>query len=220
MSGIAAANSDLAWKHRARQLAYWNGLLWAIGNGLSSTTLVVYLAMELHAERIGWSIGLILAARHFVGVLRLGAPTAIDRWIDRKRFCLACFAVSGLLLLGLPFVAAPGVLATAEDSVWALIAVWCLHHLMQYLGTIALFFVAGRSCAGGDSRSVFRSSRAMAGCRRSGERGRVRSFRLSMASDAFAARAMAGLRHSGGRGRYIHAGGNCAACVDAARDGG
>jgi MFS family permease len=130
---------DLAARRHARRLAYWNALLWSIGNGLSSTTLVIYLAMELHAERIGLSIGLILAARHFIGVLRLGTPAMLDRWRERKRFCTITFALSGIVLLCLPVCAAPNVLPSANASVWALVILWCMHHLLQYLGTIALY---------------------------------------------------------------------------------
>ncbi|MCC6126271.1 MAG: MFS transporter [Pirellulales bacterium] len=138
-AAIAPPALDLAARRRARRLAYWNALLWSIGNGLSGSTLVIYLAMELRAERIGLSIGLILAARHFIGVLRLGTPAMLDRRRDRKRFCTITFALSGVLLLCLPICAAPKVLPSANASVWALVMLWCSHHLMQYLGTIALY---------------------------------------------------------------------------------
>ncbi len=126
-------------RRRARRLAYWNGAVWSIGNGLASTTLVVYLAGELGAEKIGLGIGLILAARHLVGVLRLGAPVVIGRWVDRKWFCIASFFLSTLLLMALPLVAAPGRLPSAEASLAALVVLWCLYHLMQYLATVALW---------------------------------------------------------------------------------
>jgi len=126
-------------RRRARQLAYWNGAIWSIGNGLASTTLVVYLALELGAGRIGLGISLILAARHVVGVLRMGAPAMIGRLIDRRRFCLATFLLSTLVLLSLPLIAAPGRLPSAGASLGALVALWCVYHLLQYLGTIALW---------------------------------------------------------------------------------
>lgn len=126
-------------RRRARRLAYWNGGIWAIGNGLASTTLVVYLALELGAGRIGLGISLILAARHIVGLLRLGAPAMIGRLADRKRFCLGAYLLSTLVLLGLPVLAAPGCLASPGDSLAALIVLWCLYHLLQYLATIALW---------------------------------------------------------------------------------
>ena len=82
---------SVAPRRRARKLAIWNGAVWAIGNGLASTTLVIYLAKELHAERLGLGISLIVAAPQIAGLLRLGAPALIGRLGDRKRFCIATF---------------------------------------------------------------------------------------------------------------------------------
>ena len=126
-------------RRRARRLAVWNGALWAIGNGLASTTLVIYLARELHAERLGLGISLIVAAPQIAGLLRLGAPAMIDRLGNRKQFCLATFLLSALLLAALPWVCSPGRLPTPSWSLAALIVLWCLYHLLQYLATVALW---------------------------------------------------------------------------------
>ena len=126
-------------RRRARRLAYWNGGLWAIGNGLASTTLVVYLALDLGAGRIGLGNAMILAARHLVGLLRLGAPALIGRLVDRKRFCLATFLAGTLLLLSLPAVAAPRWWPSPGASLAALVALWCAYHLLQYVGMVALW---------------------------------------------------------------------------------
>ena len=124
-------------RRRARRLAIWNGAIWAIGNGLASTTLVIYLAKQLHAGRLGLGISLIVAAPHVVGLLRLGAPALIERLGDRKRFCIATFLLGALLLLALPWVCAPGRLPSPGWSLAALILLWCLYHLLQYLGMVA-----------------------------------------------------------------------------------
>ena len=126
-------------RRRARRLAYWNGAIWAIGNGLAGTTLVVYLALDLGAGRIGLGIALILAARHVVGLLRLGAPALIGRLVDRKRFCLGAFLAGTLLLLSLPAAAAPGWLPSPGASLAALVLLWCGYHLLQYVGMVALW---------------------------------------------------------------------------------
>jgi len=118
------------------RLAHANGFLWSIGNGLVSTSLVTYLARELGAQGIG--ISLIVAAPHLAGVLRLVAPPLIARF-DRKRFCLASFIGSVSLLLLLPVLAAPGTLPTRGLSLAALIGLWALYHLGQYLATVALW---------------------------------------------------------------------------------
>ena len=91
-------------RRRARGFAYWNGALWAIGNGLASSTLVIYLAFELGAEKIGLGIGFILAAPQIVGVLRLGAPVLIGRMANRKQFCVASFFLSAVGLMVLPIL--------------------------------------------------------------------------------------------------------------------
>jgi MFS family permease len=126
-------------RRRAWILCYWNIALWATGNGLTSSTLVIYLALELNAPGIGLGISLILAARYIVGVLRLGAPLLIGRTADRKTFCVAAYLLSAVFLFALPLLAAPGILPSAGISLGMLVALWTLYHLMQYLGTIALF---------------------------------------------------------------------------------
>ncbi|MBN2024015.1 MAG: hypothetical protein JW809_14620 [Pirellulales bacterium] len=140
---LAAAQSDdrpsLRALHRARRMAYWNGGLWSIGNGLASTMLVVYLALELDTGVAGLGVSLILAAPHVVGALRLIAPALLDRLADRKQFCLGAFALSAAVLAALPWLASPGTLPTARASLAALVAIWCVYHLLQYLGTVAFW---------------------------------------------------------------------------------
>jgi MFS family permease len=135
----AALPLPIVRRRRARRLAVWNAAVWAVGNGLASTTLVVYLAYELHVPRVGLGISLIVAAPQIVGLLRLGAPAIIGRLASRKGFCVTAFLFSALLLLILPWLAAPGRLPSAVQSLAALIALWCLYHLLQYLGTVALW---------------------------------------------------------------------------------
>jgi MFS family permease len=126
-------------RRRARRLAYVNGGVWATGNGLTSSMLVIYLALEYDAPGLGLGIGLILAAPQLAGLLRLAAPTLIQRLGSRKRFCLVAYLLSGLVLLGLPVAASPGVLPSAGDSLAALVLLWCVYHLLEYLGTVALW---------------------------------------------------------------------------------
>jgi MFS family permease len=132
-------NLSVSQRRRARRLAVWNGAVWAIGNGLASTTLVIYLAKELHAERLGLGISLIVAAPQIAGLLRLGAPALIDRLGNRKHFCIATFLLGAMLLLVLPWVCAPGRLPSPGWSLAALILLWCLYHLLQYLGMVGLW---------------------------------------------------------------------------------
>lgn len=119
------------------RLAYVNGGLWAIGNGLASTTLVVYLAIELGAA--GLAIGLILATPRLVGLLRLATPLLIDWTGDRRRFCLLSYLASNFLLLLLPVFSAPGALESRTASLAALVILWSTYHLLEYCGTVALW---------------------------------------------------------------------------------
>jgi MFS family permease len=124
---------------RARRLAYWNAAIHAFGGGLTGTTLIVYMAQEFGASRIGLGVSLILAARHIVGLLRLGAPALIGRVADRKRFCAAAYLISAAFLLALPLAAALGEISSSSDALWALVSIWCLYNLFEYFAAIALW---------------------------------------------------------------------------------
>jgi hypothetical protein len=124
-------------RHSAMGHAYRNAAIWAVGNGLVSTTLVSYLARQLRADSV--VISWIIAAPYIVGVLRVFAPALASSLGDRKRFCISMYAASGLVLLALPIVCAPGVLRNTESSLMALIVLWCGYHLLEYLATVALW---------------------------------------------------------------------------------
>ena len=121
----------------ARRLAYWNGAVWGVGNGLTST-LVVYLADHLDAGGSGWGVGFILAMPNGLGVLRLAAPAMIARLGDRKRFCVGAFLAGAAALLGCPGGRA-GLLPTPGEPLAAIVVLWCVYHLLQYLATVALW---------------------------------------------------------------------------------
>ncbi len=139
MTGFKSRGLTIVQRRRARQLAYLNGGLWAIGNGLASSSLVVYLALELDAPGLGVGIGVLLAAPRIAGLLQLGAPAMIARLGDRKRFCLGTLLASAVVLFGLPFAASPDFLPSAWMSLAALATLWCVYHLLEYLGRVALW---------------------------------------------------------------------------------
>ena len=86
------------------RLANANAALWAIGNGLISTLLVIYLASDLGAS--GLSLSLILAAPRFAGLLRLGVPALMARVLRQESVCIAAYVISSIVLCGVPAVAA------------------------------------------------------------------------------------------------------------------
>jgi len=135
----AASSLTVRQRHRARALAYWNGVAWAMGNGLVSSLLVIYIAMDLKAPGVGMGVGMIRAAPQLAGLLRISAPAFIDRWTDRKHFCLGAFLLSALALLGVPLLAMPDWLPSARVALALLVALWSVYHLLEYLGTVALW---------------------------------------------------------------------------------
>ncbi len=126
-------------RRRARRLAYINGAVWALGNGLVSSMLVIYLAMQYDVVGMGLGISFIVAAPRIAGLSRLLVPVMVPHAGRRKTFCLVCYALSGLVLVGLPLVAAPGWLPSPVESLVALVVCWCVYHLLEYFGTVALW---------------------------------------------------------------------------------
>ena len=124
-------------RRKAIRLANMNAIIWAFGNGLASTTLIYYLAQEFGAgfREVAW----IIAAPKLVGFLRMSAPKIIQLSGDRRKFCVGCFIASALVLGVLPPICLPGRLPSTQASLVALIICWCLYHLLQYLGTVALW---------------------------------------------------------------------------------
>jgi MFS family permease len=114
-----------------------NAALWAIGNGLISTLLVIYLAADLGAE--GLAISLILAAPRFAGILRLGVPALIAQLRARKGICLTAYVVSAVVLCSVPIVALSESRTADGFAVVMLVAAWCAYHLAEYVGTVALW---------------------------------------------------------------------------------
>jgi hypothetical protein len=120
MSTARAVRRDAASRRRALRLGYLNGMLWSIGNGLTTGTLVTYLAIDLGARGLGLS--LLLAAPTWIGLLRILTPLLIERLGTAKRATLVFSLVSYLLIWGLP---AAGAMESAPRSPrWRCSLVW------------------------------------------------------------------------------------------------
>jgi len=137
MHADAARSITADQRRQAIRWVYVNGFLWGLGSGLASVTLVVYLAMELGAA--GMAIGVILATPRLVGVTRQFAPLLIDRFANRKAFCIRCFFVSAILLASVPVFARPGYLPSPGASLAVLAILYCGYRLFEYLAAVALW---------------------------------------------------------------------------------
>ena len=111
-----------------------NGGLWALGNGLASTTLVSYFAQSLGAQSA--SVSWIIAAPKLVGVLRWFAPNLLQLGFGYRKTSSAAFLLSTFFLLLLPLCAIPNLWPSATAAICAIVACWCLYHLAEYFGHV------------------------------------------------------------------------------------
>src|SRR5882757_4773463 len=110
----------------AMRFANANAALWAIGNGLISTLLIIYLASDLGAS--GLSLSLILAAPRFAGLLRLGVPALMARLRARKTACISAYVLSSIVLCAVPLVAALHDRIDNRFAIGLFVGAWCLYH--------------------------------------------------------------------------------------------
>jgi len=113
-------------RRQAIQAFYLNGACWGLGNGLVSSSLIIYLAGTFGAA--GIAVSLILATPRLVGVLRLGTPILIDAMGHRQVFCVRMFLAASIVLLLLPICSAPGLLPSPRLSLTVLVTMWTLYH--------------------------------------------------------------------------------------------
>src|SRR4051812_402779 len=121
----------------AMRWANVNAAISATGNGLVSTTLVIYLANDFGAK--GLAVSLILSAPRFAGLLRLVVPALMGRVATRKTLCIGAYVISSLMLCGVPAVAALDGQIRIGTAVAAFVVAWCVYHVTEYVGTVALW---------------------------------------------------------------------------------
>jgi MFS transporter len=137
MSAATTSLRPISPRRRAMRLGYLNGALWSIGNGLTTGTLIIYLAMELGARGVG--VSLVLAIPALAGLLRVFTPLVIRWFGDAKRACLATCLLSYTLLLGLPVLVVLEPKLLPMSPLKAMLALLCVHQLLEYVGTVALW---------------------------------------------------------------------------------
>jgi MFS family permease len=123
--------------HRAMRLANANAGLWATGNGLISSTLVIYLASAWGA--FGLPISFILAAPRFAGLLRLAVPAMMAELRNRKAICVSAFLASAIVIWAIPAAAILNEHIPHQTALATLVAAWCLYHVLEYIGGVALW---------------------------------------------------------------------------------
>lgn len=124
-------------RRRALRRGHWQGALWSIGNGLTTGSLVTYLALDLGAR--GYDLGLILAWQQLVGLARLVAPTIVRRFGGPRSAFVALSLASYLLLVALPVTVAVAGQSWSLPPVPTLVVVLCVHQLLESLGAVALW---------------------------------------------------------------------------------
>ncbi|MGC3966736.1 MAG: MFS transporter [Pirellulales bacterium] len=135
----------LAEKHELRtavRRSYRAAVLWSAGNALSSGMLLVYMIRALGAS--GFQVSLLLSAPALMGLLRLFTPSLVVRLGSAKRVCLLTSWTAYLLLAAVPLVlvAFSGRLESSagrETLLVALIALLCVHQLLEQIATVALW---------------------------------------------------------------------------------
>lgn len=136
---IANRADDRRARRPAIQAFYANAGIWAVGNGLVSSTLILYLAISVGARNFQSAV--IYAAPALAGTLRLLVPAILARIGRRKAVCLAMYGASALVLSLVPLAALA--LPVGSHAPIALVAAWCVYHLLEYGGTITLWSWTG-----------------------------------------------------------------------------
>jgi MFS family permease len=123
---------SLSQRRESLALGHAQGILWAIGNSLTSGSLLLYLSLDLGAS--GLLLSLILAAPAISGTLRIFAPWVIRSLGGYKRGCLVPLGISYVLIVAQPAMAIPSIWPFPRH-VGLLVTVVCLHQLLEYVGT-------------------------------------------------------------------------------------
>lgn len=136
----------------SRQAVLFNAWVWGVGNGLISTSLVIFLIRDICSGHqniaVGSAIAWIIAAPRIAGLLRLATPGLIDWFGSRKWFTIFGFLFSPIVLLAIPLgipemMRHHGAASSVRGILLLLVLVWCVYHLIEYFGTISLWSIIG-----------------------------------------------------------------------------
>ncbi|WDI40056.1 MFS transporter [Bremerella sp. P1] len=127
-------NPSSAELERTSRGANENAGIWALGNGLVSTTLVSYFAQSLGAQSA--AVSWIIAAPKLVGVLRWFAPNLLKLGGSYRTTSTWAFLVSTVFLLLLPLCSVRELWPSTTVAILAIVFCWCMYHLAEYCGYV------------------------------------------------------------------------------------
>ncbi|MBA2114312.1 MFS transporter [Bremerella alba] len=127
-------NPSSAEHERTSRGANENAGIWALGNGLVSTTLISFFAQSLGAQ--SGAISWIIAAPKLVGVLRWFAPSLLKFGGGYRITSVGPFLLSTVFLLLLPLSSVPGIWPSPSVAIAAIVVCWCMYHLAEYCGYV------------------------------------------------------------------------------------
>lgn len=124
-------------RRRALILGVVNGVLWSIGNGLTTGPAIYYQAQDLGSR--GFELSLLLATPMLAGLFRLFSPEVIHWAGNSKRACVRSSIVSYLLLIGLPLVGVMAARFSPRVTLATMISLICAHQLLEFIASVALW---------------------------------------------------------------------------------
>ncbi|MDA7952030.1 MAG: hypothetical protein MPJ24_11150, partial [Pirellulaceae bacterium] len=114
-----------------------NALFWAIGNGLASSTLFFYLLKDLGSS--GLLLGFLLGVPRLFGLVRLVVPAVLRVWPKQKVVTLSFYISSAAILGIVPIGFRGGLFTEGLSGQLLLCAVWTVHRLLEFMGTVVLW---------------------------------------------------------------------------------
>lgn len=108
-------------RQRAIRLGLVQGVLMTCGQWLLGGWFLSFFAMELGAQ--GTMLGIVLAVANVAGILRIFAPTFVNRCDNRKQVWMVATILARVAAMGLPVLAFPQFRPKGIDPVWLLVLI-------------------------------------------------------------------------------------------------
>lgn len=122
-------------RRRAMTLAVVQGVIKTFGDWLMGAWFLSYFAQELGAR--GLMLGAVLATGNLAGILRIVAPSFVNRSDDRKRVWVWASVIARVFSLGLPLLALPQLRPAGIDPLWLMVGFLTLSTIAGTVGDVA-----------------------------------------------------------------------------------